>query len=271
MRLSFLSLISVLLCNVAVVHAADDPDVEARDAHRLKMKQVADSIQLTDAEDGTPITLLSDPVLLYTDATRATYESSLWIWGDAGRPAAIMAVEYYPNRPKASHWLYEIVSVSDSRIAATRDNELNWVAQQGGVTLKDVPDADAPADGAVPRFRQMKQLLRRFTASESAVIEGRIELRPMASALHRYSDPDAQIIDGAVFAFANGTNPEVFMLLEAHETAEGQPAWKYAVGRMTGGAVAVSIDGQEVWTCDAADPPASRESYVNGWFTLDPQ
>lgn len=271
MRRAVLCLALAVWGGVSVVCGAEEPDAAAREAHRAKMKELAASIRIADAETAEPIELNSEPVLLYTDATRATHESGLWIWGNTGRPAAIMAVEYYPQRPQGPSWLYEIVSFSAGRISAARDPDLNWVAQEAGITLQEIAEADAPAGTPARRLLQMKQLLRRFAASESAVIEGRIELRLMNNALHRYSDPDNRIIDGGVFAFTNGTNPEVFILLEAHQADEGPDVWNYAVGRMTGGAVAVSLDGQEVWTCEPADPPASRESYVNGWITLDPR
>ena len=259
----------VLLICVTRVFGADDPETEARDAHRAQLKQVAGSFKLADLGTQQSIALASEPVLLYTDATRATFESSLWIWGETGRPESLMAIEYYPNRANNSHWLYEIVSVSDRLITASNEMGLSWAAQEPGLTLQDFPGAGVPAEEAARRFRQMKQLLRRFTAHEAAVIEGRIELRPLANALHRYSDAEAQLIDGAVFAFANGTNPEVFVMLEAHAVPDGPHVWKYALARMTGGSLAVSIDDQEVWTCEAADPPSSRESYVNGWLTLE--
>lgn len=247
------------------VHADDATNAE-RDAHRLKAKQVAESFQISVEDDSETVKLVAEPLFRYTDATRRLHESSLWIWGAKGRPAAIMAVEFYPKQPKNTPWLFEIVSLSDQRIHARHATDLDWFAEKPGVVLRDLTDAGKPADRPPLRLAQMRQLLRRFTASESAVIEGRIELRPMANALHRYDDAKTGLIDGAIFAFANGTNPEVFVLIEAHTTATGPTVWKYSLAQMTGGALSVSLDGEEVWSCKEADPPAVRPSYVNGWL-----
>jgi hypothetical protein len=118
----------------------------------------------------------------------------------------------------------------------------------------------------------MKAIFRRFTAHESAVAEGRIELRQLASPLVRYADEKDGVMDGAIFAFANGTNPEVLLVIEAHAAKkDSEPRWRYAFAQMTGGAVAVELDGKEVWQRTPAEPPAVRDSYVNAWLQERPR
>ena len=53
------------------------------------------------------------------------------------------------------------------------------------------------------------------------------ELRLMPTPLLRYSSATNKIIDGALFAFAQGTNPEALVLVEAVETVNGR-AWRAA-------------------------------------------
>lgn len=248
---------------------AEDPNDAARDAHRRKMRQVAESFEVSVSQPVSSAKLAADPLFRYTDATRQLHESTLWLWGSKGRPIAVMAIEYYPNQPKKTPWLFEIVSLSNARIQARHATEFEWQAEQPAAVFRDLPDAGVPADRPALRLAQMRQLLRRFTASESAVIEGRIELRPIANALHRYDDVTLQVMDGAIFAFANGTNPEVFVLLEAHAVSGASATWKYSLAQMTGGSVAVNLDGVEVWSCKEADPPAVRPNYVNGWLRAE--
>jgi hypothetical protein len=114
----------------------------------------------------------------------------------------------------------------------------------------------------------MRDLRKRFAAHERETSEGRIELRPLTSPLYRYEDAANAVVDGAIFSFANGTNPEVLLLLEAHKTKDAQ-VWRYSLVQMTGAAVAVQLDGKQVWQRGEADPPAVRESYVNGWIAID--
>ena len=79
-----------LIVSAKAAHAEDTPNAE-RDAHRQKSKQVAESFQITS--DDQPVMVATEPLLRYTDATRRIHESSLWVWGLKGRPAAIMAIE----------------------------------------------------------------------------------------------------------------------------------------------------------------------------------
>lgn len=239
-----------------------------RAKHRAHMKEVAASIRLLadPGREDSAVKLVEQPILRYSDNTRATPESSLWIWSAGGRPSAVLALEYYPKAVGGPRWLYEIASLSTERIAAQREGDLRWTAKEPGLKLQAFQGVDPPAEKAVRRLTQMKELRRRFTAHERGSLDGRIELRPLSSPLFRYSQADAGILDGAIFALASGTNPEVLLVLEAHTTKEAASTWHYGLVQMTGEPVVVELDGKEVWKRDHAEPPAVRESYVNGWI-----
>lgn len=252
------------------VAAAEEPEPSKaqRQAHFERMKQVATRIRLlADPQRAeSTVKLLDEPVLRYADHTRQLHESSLWVWSNGGRPSAVLAVEFYPQPPRGPRWLYEIVSLSTERIAAECEGQFDWLATAPGLKLQTLTDVDPPADKAVRRLSQMKSIRERFSAHESAVIEGRVQLRPLSSPLFRYADPETGLTDGALFAFANGTNPEVLLILEAHQEQKAGATWKYGFAQMTGGAVTANLDGREVWQVREADPPAVRDSYVNGWL-----
>jgi hypothetical protein len=251
----------------ALSQDAGERSVEDRARHLSRMKAVAEGLRIYAVPDKpeSVVKLLSEPVLRYTDNTRKNSESSLWIWSSGGRPTAILAVELYTNPPKGPRWLVEIASLSEERIAA-HATDLEWTATKAGLDWIPLKHAEAPADKALRRLAQMRAICRTFTAHETAVVEGRIELRQLSSPLFRYADETAGIVDGAIFAFANGTNPEVLVVLEAYAAKGDKPGWRCACAQMTGGAVAVERDGKEVWRCDPADPPAVRASYVNCWI-----
>jgi hypothetical protein len=274
-RIPFLALLGLVLLGPATALRAQQPEkLPERDrAERVaRMKAVAGSIRLlADAErDDSVAKLAAEPILAYTDSTRDNRDSSLWIWTAGGRPAAVLAVELYPEPPKGPRWLFEIASVSEQRIAARHATDLKWNAKTPGLEWIPLKDAPPPADSALRRLAQMKSLFRAFAAHESAVIEGRIELRHLASPLFRYADGDAGILDGAIFAFANGTNPEVLAVIEAHAAKDSPPRWRCSFAQMTGGAVAVELDGKEIWQRTEAEPPATRDNYINGWLSAKP-
>ena len=56
-------------------------------------------------------------------------------------------------------------------------------------------------------------------------------------------------IDGGVFAFVQGTDPEAILLLEAVH-ADGRPRWQYAFARATSAALEARLDKPVVWEVD---------------------
>jgi hypothetical protein len=268
---------SLLRCACAAVLAvssvapAEEPDsvTAAERAARLEQtKRVLDALRVhaTPARKDAPVKRIDEPVLRYIDNTRLTTDSSLWIFGAAGRPVAIVAIEHYPKGADTKRWICEVASLSSERISVEYGRDIDWTANKPGLELARLEGAPAPADQPAARLTQIKQLQRRFTAHERASIEGRIELRPLAKPLYRYQDSDQGIIDGAIVSFANGTNPEVLLVLEARKTDQGAAEWQFALLQLTGEAVFADLDGKEIWTRGQAEPPARRDAYVNAWI-----
>jgi hypothetical protein len=262
----------ILVCAIRLpTRGQERPELssEERAAHLERMRNIAKSFRIYELSSEKRVSAqpADEPVLRYTDSTRKQYDSTIWVWGTKGRPAAMMAVEYYPERSRNPKWLYEIASLSPSRIAVERGNELSWTAREPGLNLRVLAGAPLPAEKPAARLGQMKGLFARFAAHEGAVVEGRIELRPMARPLYRYRDEAAGVIDGALFSFANGTNPEVLWIIEAQSDDQKNESWQFGFVQMTGAEVIAELDGKEIWKCREADPPAERGSYRNGWFS----
>jgi hypothetical protein len=113
---------------------------------------------------------------------------------------------------------------------------------------------------------QMKQIARRFEAHEDGgPARGRLQLRLMPRPVHRYADPESGLPDGAIFAFAFGTNPDLLLVLEPSQQSDPAPGWRYGLARLGGGATSVSLDGHEVWTETGVGIPVRRETYMNRW------
>jgi hypothetical protein len=55
----------------------------------------------------------------------------------------------------------------------------------------------------------------------------------LSTPLYRYEKPPGDVLEGAVFAFVLGTDPELLLVLEARRD-EGATVWQYALARMTG-------------------------------------
>ncbi len=118
-------------------------------------------------------------------------------------------------------------------------------------------DADS-GESSVARLLVMKSLMRRFTVSEDHKGDS-IVLRMLPRPIDRYADPDAGIVDGALFAFVYGTNPELIVALEFDGTN-----WRYATGRLSWAAIDVRFDEEVVATYEQIRAAPVDGSYLGG-------
>jgi hypothetical protein len=205
---------------------------------------------------------VDDPVLRYGDPTRANKDGSAWIWGNAGRPRTVL--ELYRNN--AGDWVYVFNWLTGQELRAERDGVEWWTPASPTVEFHRL-DTVAPAGSSNRRTAQFRTLARDFQAHEFWDPDNsRYELRLLATPIHRYEDVQAGITDGAVFAFANGTNPEVLLLLEVRDDGEVQH-WYYGLARLGHAEMHVALGETEIWTVPRVDPSRRDEPY---WLHYDP-
>jgi len=231
------------------------------------MRALAASIKLSELPEGrpsVPVVLRTDPLERYNDPPRRIGDATLWGWGEVGRPRAVLKVEHMPDRPESTRWVLGLVSLAPARITVEFVDGQQWTSKRSGVDMATIPHAPAPGASDAVRIGQMRTLCRRFAASEYAgPVRGRLQLRLMPKPLARYSDDRTGIQDGALFAFAYGTNPDVLLVIESGREHDKPPAWHYGLARLGGGQPLVTLDGKEVWSQTGADPPAQLETYMN--------
>lgn len=251
-------------------HRAGGASGDDSAAGRMKvMTRRARSLTLT--ESGKPVTLLAEPIFRYDDKARGIQDSTIWAWGPSGRPAAVLKLEVNPARPTDRHWLYGIVSLSPNLIKVEGDDGWQWSASEPGLVLRYVPDEPPVAGTESLRLGQMKQLSRRFEAYEFSGPHGRLQLRLLAHPIYRYADAPAGLVDGAIFGFAYGTNPDLLLVIEARQEREGPPRWRYGFARLGAGRLFLNLDHKEVWGQLGTGIPATKETYMNRFETDRPE
>ena len=57
------------------------------------------------------------------------------------------------------------------------------------------------------------------------------------------------LVDGAAYAFAMGTDPEAVLLFEA-VVSGGETRWQYGFARATSGGLEARLDGKGVWVAE---------------------
>jgi hypothetical protein len=237
-----------------------------RDAERL-VSEIEVEVLVVDKWSKSP--RIEKPLLYYGDPTRKNDRGSVWAWGKKGRPVAVL--ELYRGANERTKWASVICNTSGGKVRASRGDAPWWRANDSATELKDIPGAPAPAADAVQRQRQLKLLAAKFAGHEFWDPDNsRYELRRLDRPLHTYRDEDAGILDGALYALANGTNPEILLFVEARvdPTDKSKAAWQFAVGRLAHAELHLEYEGKEVFTAPRADRARLAAPDKPYWLTF---
>ena len=235
---------------------AEDPqEPKAKERQKVIDRMIQESLVdykvFADRESQAPLPPHS--VLRFVNDTRMLMhgEAVLVLWTNGGRPEALASL--YPWGKGLAH---EFVTLSrGGGIVARKQDQVLWSPKAPGVTFHEIPDAPSPAEASAARLAQMKALSERFKVTMTGWRPGNIDredLRILAKPVYRYdlkgeSPAPPELIDGSVFAFVLGTDPEAVLLLEAVRTGK-KTGWQYALGRATYAGVEARLDGAVVWT-----------------------
>jgi len=260
-----IALALVLGCCVYV--AADDPPSAKSDREKRleSMHQLVAQFKILKADEEEPQSLMAAPLLRFDDPTRDFHDGTLWAWGERGRPLCLLAVEQYGQT------MFEFISLAEGEAKFTAAAEgLKWQPKAPGVTFQPLPDAPPPAKTAPRRTAQMKELLGELSVHEIGRTGNRYELRLMPKPLHRYADAEANVQDGALFAFAYGTNPELLAVIESRGPAD-DAQWHVAFARCGTAEPHVLLKEKEIFTLAYATRTSPEDPYWNFAARLPPK
>ena len=236
-----------------------------RDAQVGEMRQIAESLLVFRGagSERRALKLRGEPLLRWNDPIRRFSDASLWAWGETGRPVAVLTLEMsHHDRTDRVSWGLEFISLAPPSLKLREEHGINaavsksnqllngsfiWAPEKPGVTFREIPDAPPPAESPRLRLGQMRDLIKRFVATEHVSRQPDL-LRLMPHPIDRYADQGKDQVDGAIFVFAHGTNPEVMVLIEAQGSSPEKATWRFAVARLTVAPFEVTIDRREVWT-----------------------
>lgn len=236
---------------------ADDDDEESfstqesEETTRLIRAELTKWKLWSGADGEHELTLNPKSVLRWTNPEVARVYGDVYLWTRDGRPEALISFYkgWKPNWPFTA----EMHSLSLDPITGKREGAVLWRPTKPGVEFKDVPDVPRPADSAPRRLQQMRTLAGQFSAQLMDERRNRAgerqELRLLTRPLYRYPTGEGEVLDGGLFAIVMGTDPEVFLLLEARRASE-KLTWQYGFARMNVDAMTVRFKEQEVWRAE---------------------
>ncbi|HUQ71649.1 MAG TPA: hypothetical protein VM165_19125 [Planctomycetaceae bacterium] len=243
----------------------DEPETTAELAKRERlaaMTAVIDVVTLQTTGDSPKTLSRSEhPLLRYTNPVTSQFaEGILFLWLDGKRPQAAVS----PSCRDGGTIYWELTSLSDEPLRLTRDGVAVWQPKSGSRPSARLPGAPEPAATPSARLAQLRAQARRFVLREErrgGWQEGRLLTRP----LYQWEDREHGIIDGALFGFAETTDPEVLLLIEARQPTGATTAeWWFAIAKMTSSPCVMSLDEQEIWNASGywKNPRGPEDPYV---------
>lgn len=238
-----------LLVGIVPVRADEtpaDPKASVAAERMAVMAAHAGTIRTTSSEAGFPTRLQDKPLFRYDDETRGYVDGTVWRLGETGRPRAIVTTELHPNYlgggPRV---VYDAFSLNEQPFRAA-SGTFQWNPPDSAVEIQPLPRGPVPSASAPQRLTQIKDLSRRFTATQEIEETDRtlVQLRRLPREIDRYQSGAAENSDGALFLFVNGRNPGLVLLIETDGTN-----WQFGVGRLSApSTLTLKLDDEVVWT-----------------------
>jgi hypothetical protein len=196
-----------------------------------------------------------EPIFTFSERTRETgHLGTLWVWGTKGRPVALLSQNKAYDQPV---WGFELAALLEG-VSVVMHDGWRW-SPKSALRMSPFKNAPRVGDSDARRLSQMKGLAQKFTLSEQYQDES-FELRLLPSPVYRYQDEETGLIDGALFNFAHGTNPEALAVIECRKESVG-PTWSYGFLPLAGAGVIAKLDGSTVWTKEPTRESKAQELY----------
>jgi hypothetical protein len=273
-RRSFLAMMAALIGPAA--SAQDDVENRDKSTQRLEaMLRLAKEVkvcEITGGKPGPPLVLRPKPLLRFSNPADVALDGTLWVWGERGRPPALMKLGLRERPPGQMHWHFGVTALSPKRVEVEFGDGSRWSSRLSGLPLQAVPDAAPPADSAAQRLTQAKSIARRVSIGvERQTAARRIQLRLLPRPIDLYSDPTAGLLDGVLFGFVDATVPVVLLLLEAWSEGPGASRWRCAFLRQAAAEMTALLDGKLVWSVPRVPQPADTELFKARGMPASPE
>lgn len=187
-------------------------------------------------------------ILRWSNPTTTVKDGGLGVFCQDGRPVVYVELQLHGGKGM----IHEFARLTKDPVRVRRPDRNLTIWEPGEDSWSDFqpfPDSGKPVKSATLRLTQMRQLAKRFRlvdhfGNNEKELQVQ-ELRLMPSPVYRYGDT-ADVIDGAVFVFAQGTNPEAILTLETYRDGDST-AFRYVFTPSTIYQVQAFLGDELVW------------------------
>ncbi len=239
------TLASLLAINLLANTAFSQQDAAA--IPKFDFAAAATEYEILSGKDRSVCEPFHAELLRWTNPVRVAPAGTVFLWHHKGVPQAACCMFAFPNPNMSKDYIvnHEFVSLSTELIEAKSGGTTVWQSKKPGVIWKEVPEGPSVIQTRSGRLAQMRTVAGQFTGVVDKTHE---ELRMLRQPIYRY--PDTMDRDGAIFAFAQATDPEILLWLESDPKA-ANPTWRFAVARMTMMACSLSHKENTVYSVES--------------------
>ena len=149
-----------------------------------------------------------------------------FVWSVDGKPQIISSgfnfeIRQYMRTKHAFHTL------SDKAVVVSKNGKPIWKAAGPGIQWNSITVPEH-ANSSAATMLMFRHTARKFSVQITNRSGSKESLRLMNAPLHRYETPT---VIGAIFAFANGTDPDALILLEKRKESDSTSGVHYAFAR----------------------------------------
>lgn len=212
------------------------------------------------------VVLADEPALRWTNPVRGVLgDGATFFWSEGGRPVAVATISIRTE----GKVFREFALLGDRPIETKRGGRVVWSPRQNALAFRPLADAPAPARSPTQRLTQLRAMVRRFRVD---ILKGnRVECRLLSQPLLRYAAPDSDVVDGAVFAFAEATDPEGLLILEdRRDDANPDGRWFFSFARMSSPQTEFRLGDALLWTGPPywTNPRSREDPYSEAYLGL---
>jgi hypothetical protein len=253
------------LLAVSLLGQAENLDEAQQVRMQYFREQAARHVIFPANEIEKPLTRASEPVLRYSSPSGPTSDAAILVWLADDRPEVVGS---FSIRRPGDDVVREFASFSNNPLECRVDGRKVWSPQGDSSIAKKLTDAPLPAESKAQRLTQMRNLARRFSGRRYNWRETDVlELRLLTTPLYRFQATKLGIIDGAIFSFVKGTDPEVLLLLEAVTAAPASDGyWQYSLARMSSQKQVMRLDDSDIWSVPLYSRGLSADEKQTGHY-----
>lgn len=176
--------------------------------------RVAGEIQFRLLDTGAPGKQVGRSLIRWTNPIVGDVFGDCYMWTCNDRPVAFLSVYAFYGSVNNRRLTFQ--SLSEQPLVAERNRVPIWEPKSAGIQWLDIGGMPTPGSTAAIRQRQMKAIANSFAAEilQKDDPTSFRKLRLLTQPLHKYDGEHDDVLSGAVYAFVDGTDPELLLLIE---------------------------------------------------------